>query len=138
MRNCNNCLFHTEKGCSHWDCVIERLENLRNVMILVSAAAKADNVELKQQKKDLDALEAAIERLTRREKPVRLVRAYKVLVTIQFADGDYSEEEYDGVLYRNRSEAEAKKIIAETCYGIEKARIIELSVNESVFEEEGD
>ena len=70
------------------------------------------------------------------EKPARLVRAYKVLVTIQFADGDYSEEEYDGVLYRDRSEAEAKKIIAETCYGIEKARIIELTVNEGVFDED--
>lgn len=70
------------------------------------------------------------------ERPLRPVRAYKVLVTIQFADGDYSEEEYDGVLYRERSEAEAKKIIAETCYGIEKARIVELTVNEGVFDED--
>lgn len=70
------------------------------------------------------------------ERPARLVRAYKVLVTIQFADGDYSEEEYDGVLYRDRSEAEAQKIIAETCYGIEKARIIELTVDEGVFDED--
>lgn len=136
MRKCEDCLFHTEKGCTKFECVIERLENLRNVMILVSAAAKADNLELKQQKKDLDALEAAIERLTQREKPARLVRAYKVLVTIQFADGDYSEEEYDGVLYRDRKHAEAKKIIAETCYGIEKARIVELTVNERVFDED--
>lgn len=70
------------------------------------------------------------------ERPARLVRAYKVLVTIQFADGDYSEEEYDGVLYRDRKHAEAKKIIAETCYGIEKARIVELTVNEGVFDED--
>lgn len=70
------------------------------------------------------------------ERPLRPVRAYKVLVTIQFADGDYSEEEYDGVLYRNRKEAEAKKIIAETCYGIEQARIVELTVNEGVFDED--
>ena len=70
------------------------------------------------------------------ERPARPVRAYKVLVTIQFADGDYSEEEYDGVLYRDRKHAEAKKIIAETCYGIEKARIVELTVDEGVFDED--
>lgn len=72
------------------------------------------------------------------ERPLRPVRAYKVMVNIQFADGDYSVEEYDGILYRDRKEAEAAKILAETCYGIGvgNARIVELTVNEGVFDED--
>lgn len=70
------------------------------------------------------------------ERPLRPVRVYKVMVNIQFADGDYSVEEYDGVLYRDKKEAEAAKILAETCYGIEKARIVELTVDEGVFDED--
>lgn len=136
MRNCDECLFHSRKGCTQWSCVIDRVERIRDVLILASAAAKADNQELKEMAEDKRALDSVIEKLTHREKPARLVRAYKVLVTIQFADGDYSEEEYDGVLYRDRKHAEAKKIIAETCYGIEKARIVELTVNEGVFDED--
>lgn len=49
------------------------------------------------------------------------VKGYKVFVQINFADGDYSNEEYDGVIYHSYDEAKAAKILAETCYGIERA-----------------
>ena len=47
--------------------------------------------------------------------------AYIVKCRIDFADGDYSIEEYDGVIYYSYDEAKAAKILAETCYGIERA-----------------
>lgn len=49
------------------------------------------------------------------------VKGYKVFVQINFADGDYSNEEYDGIIYYSYDEAKAAKILAETCYGIERA-----------------
>ena len=55
------------------------------------------------------------------ESPVFHVSGYKVFVQINFADGDYSNEEYDGVVYKSYDEANAGKILAETCYGIERA-----------------
>ena len=55
------------------------------------------------------------------ESPVFHVSGYKVFVQINFADGDYSNEEYDGVVYKSYDEANAAKILAETCYGIERA-----------------
>lgn len=55
------------------------------------------------------------------ERPVFQVSGYKVFVQINFTDGDYSNEEYDGVIYQTYDEANAARILAQTCYGIERA-----------------
>lgn len=49
---------------------------------------------------------------------------YIVRCRIDFADGDYSIEDYDGVLYSSYDEATAAKILAESCYGIESAWVV--------------
>ena len=49
------------------------------------------------------------------------VSGYKVVVQLNFANGDYSNEEYDGVIYQTYDEANAARILAQTCYGIERA-----------------
>lgn len=55
------------------------------------------------------------------EQPAFHVSGYKVFVQINFTDGDYSNEEYDGVVYQTYDEANAARILAQTCYGIERA-----------------